>query len=216
MHTTKQDFNSSLVAKRFFFETFNTFTDLAYLGFVQCDIVLLKQELLSYFMTDEARRLVCESLIPYLKKGKLEHSLKKDQLEKSYSVEDRELISRIKVEMQLEKYEQFDDYLEIVINFGYITLFASAFPIAPLFTILFHWMEYQSDRWKIKNVFQRPMPSKQSGIGSWLSVLNIMSVMSLLTNIFLFAFASHKIAEFFPSLFVDEHHQELHIEISSF
>ncbi len=34
MHTTKQDFNSSLITKRFFFETFNTFTDIAYLGFI--------------------------------------------------------------------------------------------------------------------------------------------------------------------------------------
>jgi hypothetical protein len=44
-----------------------------------------------------------------------------------------------------------------------------------------------------------------------------MSILSILTNIFLFAFASHKIAEFFPSLFVDEHnHLDHNIELSSF
>jgi hypothetical protein len=32
-----------------------------------------------------------------------------------------------------------------------------------------------------------------------------MSVIAILTNIFLFAFASHKITEFFPSLFLDDH-----------
>lgn len=111
----------------------------------------------------------------------------------------------IKIEVQLPKYEQFDDYLEIVINFGYITLFASAFPLAPLLTLIFHWMELESDKWKIMNVYQRPVPYKQSGIGSWLSVLNHMSIMAILTNIFLFAFASHKITEFFPSLFLDDH-----------
>lgn len=42
MHKNIKDFNSSWVAKRFVFETFNTFTDLAYLGFYEMDIKLLK------------------------------------------------------------------------------------------------------------------------------------------------------------------------------
>ena len=42
MHKNVQEFNSSWVAKRFIFETFNTFTDLAYLGFYEMDIKLLK------------------------------------------------------------------------------------------------------------------------------------------------------------------------------
>lgn len=188
-HMTKQGFNSSLVMKRFFFETFNTFTDLAYLGFVQMDIVLLKQELFSYYMTDEIRRLVCEILIPYLQKM-------------SKKVGDGELVmAHIKTELQLSKYEQFDDYLEIVINFGYITLFASAFPLAPLLTLLFHSIELQADKWKIYNLYQRPLPYKQNTIGAWKTVLNVMSIIAILTNIFLFAFSSHQIEEFFPFLF---------------
>ncbi len=77
--------------------------------------------------------------------------------------------------------------------------------MAPILTLIFHWMELESDKWKIMNVYQRPVPYKQSGIGSWLNVLNIMSIIAILTNIFLFAFASHKITEFFPSLFLDDH-----------
>lgn len=56
-------------------------------------------------MTDEARRLICESLIPFIKKNSIKISMKNEELERSNSVEDRKLINRIKVEMQLEKYE---------------------------------------------------------------------------------------------------------------
>jgi len=53
------------------------------------------------------------------------------------------------LELQLPKYEQFDDYLEIVINFGYITLFAAAFPYAPLLVYFFNAIELFSDKRKI-------------------------------------------------------------------
>jgi hypothetical protein len=56
-------------------------------------------------MTDEARRLICESLIPFIKKKSIKISLKNDEIERTSSEEDRKLINRIKVEMQLEKYE---------------------------------------------------------------------------------------------------------------
>lgn len=33
-------------------------------------------------------------------------------------------------------YEQFDDFLEMVIEFGYVTLFASAFPLAAAMSVV--------------------------------------------------------------------------------
>lgn len=53
------------------------------------------------------------------------------------------------VELKLPKYEQFDDYLEIVINFGYISLFAASFPYAPLLVYVFNAIELFSDKRKI-------------------------------------------------------------------
>jgi len=42
------------------------FTDFFYIGFVRCDILALKIEILSMFMFDEVRRVFTETLIPSL------------------------------------------------------------------------------------------------------------------------------------------------------
>lgn len=63
------------------------------------DIILLKQELLSYYMTDEVRRLVTESLIPYFQKRSIRRNLNNKTLERSLTEEDREIIANIKTEI---------------------------------------------------------------------------------------------------------------------
>jgi len=65
-HKTENDFQNSVFIKRFIFE----FTDfqlyLFYIGIYQLNLPLLRVNLVSLFMVDEARRIICESLIPYL------------------------------------------------------------------------------------------------------------------------------------------------------
>ncbi len=49
------------------------------------------------------------------------------------------------LEIGMPQYEVQDDLIEIVINFGYLTLFASASNIAPLIFYIFHYLEIKSD-----------------------------------------------------------------------
>ena len=51
-----------------------------------------------------------------------------------------------------DRYDSFDDYLEMVIAFGYVTLFASAFPLAAPLTIGCIWVERASDLWAFGHV----------------------------------------------------------------
>lgn len=203
-HKTLQGEENSLIVKRVVFETFNTFVDLIYLAFIKLDIASVRRELISIYTFDELRRLVTETLIPYIIRKTKEIKQKKSIVkEKNLDVieEIDQLIDHKLLETSLGKYEAFDDYLEIVINFAYITLFASAFPLAPLLILIFHYLESLSDRYKLLNIYQRPLPERASGIGSWLGVLRIIGVLSVLSNIVLFAFSSEKMSEFFPFLF---------------
>ena len=62
-------------------------------------------------------------------------------------------------------------------------------------------MENHSDRYKILHLYRRQIPERCKSIGSWLQVLNIITLLSVLSNLVLFAYSSDKMAEFFPFLF---------------
>ena len=51
-------------------------------------------------------------------------------------------------ELEKEEVEQFDDYLEMIMTFGYITLFAAAFPFGTTLTAIFIYFETKSDMFK--------------------------------------------------------------------
>ena len=208
IHKTLQGEENSLIVKRVIFETFNTFVDLIYIAFIKLDIASVRRELISIYTFDELRRLTTETLIPLIIR-KIKEFKSKNALVKIKSMDTGEIMEKViekkLIETSLSKYEGFDDYLEIVINFAYITLFASAFPLAPALILMFHYIESLSDRYKVLNIYQRPLPERAYGIGSWLGVLRIISILSVLSNIVLFAFSSEKMSEFFPFLFKAYH-----------
>lgn len=127
---TVQRWHSSLVVKRVFFECFDCFMPLFYIAFYQLDVITLRAEIASLFMSmlaprdsvvtlltskatkyffplgDEIRRVVVETLIPMSQQFLVGRVEKK--LEKAGNVPDT----------ILSEYDGFDDYLEMVVQFG--------------------------------------------------------------------------------------------------
>ncbi|GMT17039.1 hypothetical protein PFISCL1PPCAC_8336 [Pristionchus fissidentatus] len=89
-------------------------------------------------------------------------------------------------------YEQwlFDEYLEMVIQFGFITLFVAAFPLAPVFALLNNILEIRMDAYKFLVSTQRPMPAQSRNIGIWLQILQFISNISVTINALVIAFTS--------------------------
>eukprot|EP00434_Breviolum_minutum_P024335 symbB.v1.2.021490.t1/scaffold1806.1/size131321/5 len=108
------------------------------------------------------------------------------------------------------QYEQFDDFLEMVIEFGYVTLFASAFPLAAAMSVVSNVIELKSDIFKLALVYQRPMPHRMKSIGIWRQLLHLIAAVSIITNIMIFVM-SEQLASWVPSLYreasVDDVHQ---------
>lgn len=74
----------------------------------------------------------------------------------------------------------------MVIAFGYITMFASAFPFAAFVQIVYNLIEMKSDVYKLCFVVRRPRVIRTSGIGTWQMVMqtqvSFQSLMNLLND----------------------------------
>ncbi|XP_070618000.1 anoctamin-5 isoform X6 [Erythrolamprus reginae] len=87
----------------------------------------------------------------------------------------------------------FYEYLEMVIQFGFITLFVASFPLAPLLALMNNILEIRVDSWKLTTQFRRPVAAKAHSIGIWQEILNGMAILSVVTNAFIVAFTSDMI-----------------------
>eukprot|EP00483_Globobulimina_turgida_P009801 UN09820 len=96
----------------------------------------------------------------------------------------------------------FDDYLEMITQFGYITLFASCYPLAAFLSLISNIFEVWSDSFKLCFLSQRPIVERAYNIHStWIQILQFMAWFSILTNCYIFAFSSEQMEEWFPNLF---------------
>ncbi|XP_054476398.1 anoctamin-5 isoform X1 [Anoplopoma fimbria] len=103
------------------------------------------------------------------------------------------LYSRWEQDHDLQVFGQlglFYEYLEMVIQFGFITLFVASFPLAPLLALINNIIEVRVDAWKLTTQFRRPVAAKAHSIGAWQEILNGMAVLSVVTNAFIVAFTS--------------------------
>ncbi|KAF9940556.1 Anoctamin-7 [Mortierella alpina] len=86
--------------------------------------------------------------------------------------------------------QMFEEYRELVIQFGFCTLFVIAFPIAPIFALLNNVLEIRVDAYKLLTQHRRPTAQGAQDIGSWETILMLMTHISVFTNACLIAFRS--------------------------
>lgn len=92
-----------------------------------------------------------------------------------------------------------DDMSEVVMVYGYVSLFIFANPLLPFLGILFALMEWYVDRNKFLKVYQRPFPKGRNGIGAWKQCLKIFAYISIVTNMALLTWRTSQISYFFGS-----------------
>ncbi|XP_075241004.1 anoctamin-10-like [Convolutriloba macropyga] len=200
-HKTTAEWNNSLIIKRFLFEAFDCYLPLFYIAFYRLDINSLRSELVGLFWGDELRRIALEVIVPFVLSWQKSRSAEKKYTTAKKEDVATEVDKQYIKELKEEEYEAFDDYLEMVIQFGYITLFASAMPLCSIISVVFLFIETKSDCFKLMFVNRRPPVRRAANIGVWLTLMQFMTISSIVTNVMLIGFSSEQLQVWFPQLY---------------
>uniref|UniRef100_A0A8C3U852 Anoctamin n=1 Tax=Catharus ustulatus TaxID=91951 RepID=A0A8C3U852_CATUS len=88
------------------------------------------------------------------------------------------------------------EYMEMIIQFGFVTLFVASFPLAPVFALLNNIIEVRLDAKKFVTELRRPDTVREKDIGIWYNILSGIGKLSVIINAFVIAVTS----DFIPRL----------------
>ncbi|XP_035662539.1 anoctamin-1-like isoform X3 [Branchiostoma floridae] len=83
------------------------------------------------------------------------------------------------------------EYLEMIIQFGFVTIFVASFPLAPLLALVNNVLEIRLDARKFVQELRRPMAERAKDIGIWYNILKGITKISVIVNAFVIAITSN-------------------------
>ncbi|CAF3275846.1 unnamed protein product [Rotaria socialis] len=92
-------------------------------------------------------------------------------------------LSQAEIECSQPKWEDlYEDYLEMVIQFGYIIFLSTLFPLAAFFSLLNNIIEIRTDAFKLCMIYQRPFSQRVKDIGHWQKIMEYMVFAAIIIN----------------------------------
>lgn len=135
-----------------------------------------------------------ELITPFIKLYLANRYKKKDEnpvqhpfLDIDNSIENQIMKSSYAVNLEVDG--TVEDYMELMIQFGYLSLFAISFPISYLLAFITNCLEIQVDKLKLLRFKRRPIPESAADIGTWFFILDFISFAGIFTNSGLIAYA---------------------------
>ncbi|XP_077158820.1 anoctamin-10 isoform X2 [Paroedura picta] len=181
-HRLESSYQNHLVLKVLVFNFFNCFASLFYIAFVMFDMKLLRQSLATLLITSQILNQCVEAILPYCLQKRRNKRVKKRV--KSLGIDtDLSVFEQVNLEKEMDTYlGTFDDYLELFLQFGYVSLFSCVYPLAAVFAVLNNVTEMYSDALKMCSIFKRPFSEPTANIGVWQLAFETMSIISVVTN----------------------------------
>lgn len=185
-------YNDSLTLKLYLFQFINSYVSLFYIAFFKSSfegcldgdcLGELTTQLTSIFLINVAMN-GAELGTPLLKNWLKKNSEKKalEKMIQSGEVVRTEL-TPIEEQSKLADYDTpLDDYMELIINYGYVIMFSCAFPIVPMIALLINIFEIRVDAFKLTHLCKRPYPDPANSIGEWEIIIRTISFLGALTN----------------------------------
>lgn len=162
-------------------------------GFV-IDPSRLKKQVIYFTVTAQIVNFGLETILPLVKRRgfskylemKSESAAKKGGAGAGVTIDDvpeeAEFLKRVRKEAELDFYDVATDLREMVVQFGYLSLFSVVWPLTPVSFIINNWVELRSDAVKICLEMQRPTPHRADSIGPWLDSLEFLAWLGSITS----------------------------------
>ena len=213
-YRTESEYRNNRIAKIFSFRFVNCFVSLFYYAFMGGrggSVLSLTVQLASFLIVGQLGSNVSSCCLPPLRRRWREWRFGRTlgRAEESGLTEGkrgrrllRHATSQAWEQARLPEYDQFSDnrFASHMIQFGYVTLFSWAFPLAPLCALLHNLVEMRADGYQLTTHTRRPLAQKAAGIGVWWHVLHSMSVLAVITNCAHLALASTHFNAMFDAL----------------
>merc|ERR1719277_1294959 len=90
-----------------------------------------------------------------------------------------------------EEYDLYEDMDEILILYGYSTLFIVACPWVPMLCLISCVLECFLDQKKLVLLYRRPMPAPAANNEPWDTAFDVFGMLAMLTNTAVIIFAGH-------------------------
>ncbi|ROT40207.1 transmembrane protein 16H [Sodiomyces alkalinus F11] len=160
----------------------------------------ISNQMFYFTVTAQVVNLITETMLPYVKRQVLneakEVQSKITNNGQGKKIEDppeeEAFLNRVRSEVELETYDVTNDYREMVVQFGYLSLFSVAWPLAACCFLVNNWVELRSDAVKIAITSRRPIPWRADSIGPWLNALGFLSWLGTLTSAAIVSLCSSK------------------------
>lgn len=183
------DYVRSVTQKRISLETILRYSKLLWALFFARDFTSLTASVRFIFLTDEAIRLGTEAFLPFV-------TTYKSQL---LTVVKTKVTEVKELDENFQKYEIYEDFVQVALQLGYLVLFATVYPVAPLVAALSNKIEMKADLFKLCYIVRRPVPRYGfPQLGVWRDIFSVLAIASVLTNAFLFAFDGSQMQNLLP------------------
>lgn len=154
----------------------------------------LRKQVIYFTVTAQIVNLGMEVIVPYLKRRgfskykqfQSDRAAKRGDTAPDASAndlpEEASFLARVRNEAELDVYDVTTDLREMVLQFGYLSLFSVVWPLTAVSFLVNDWVELRADAIKICIEMQRPTPWRADTIGPWLDSLSFLTWLGSITT----------------------------------
>uniref|UniRef100_A0AAV2L073 Anoctamin n=1 Tax=Knipowitschia caucasica TaxID=637954 RepID=A0AAV2L073_KNICA len=178
-HREESAFENHLTGKVLVFTFFNCFAVLFHIAFFKQDVPLLRKRLASLLIVTQIINQFTEVVVPFL----VDRFISAPNRAES---EDDPQEDKFRNQGTLPVFPGlFAEYIELLVQFGYLSLFSCVFPLTAVLLLINNLTEIRLDAYKVCKLFCKPFSAPVANMGVWQIAFEVLSFVSVVTNCWL-------------------------------